>query len=183
VTCNSNANIDCSSKKHLCIEMFTGFMKNLELLLSLKGELTEKKEQSLIQLSASIEKKKMIQRYLDVISGALISYFDEQQRKKDENQASLTELTSLLNEVPDDDWVSQQLLSLPAVKKCKSPTSTSVTTYLSKLGNASTSTASTQQFTVSAVGNSTEKRSTTAAQVIQANIASRTAFCQETKNS
>ena len=235
--------------------MFTGFMKNLELLLSLKGELTEKKEQSQIQLTATIEKKKMKQRYLDLISGALISFCDEQQRKKVENQASITELTSLLNEVQDDETLSQQLLSLlhglskdsamifrqkmdekmfapladkmkaaaledaelmehlkeikfigpdgnpstdwpedvnllaprqrdvllvshltlalknrvvTAVNKCKGPTSTTVTPSLSKLGNASTSTASAQQFQFSAGGNSREKRSTTTPQVIQA---------------
>ena len=75
--------------------MTTGFMKNLEVLLSLKDEMAEKNKQSQVELAAAIEKKKECFSYSQLVSEALLSYYTEHTTAEDQCQISLAELTSL----------------------------------------------------------------------------------------
>ena len=76
--------------------MALGF-QNLGLLLSLKGELADEKNQDRIKLMEAVGKKKEDQKYLSLVRKAAHSHYLEQLKKEEEGQVSLTELASLLD--------------------------------------------------------------------------------------
>ena len=121
MTCNSVAKGDCDSAKHMCIDMTAGFMDNLQKLLCLNAELTEKKKQSKVQLAAAVEKKKDVQQYLALVSQSLQSYSANQQSKEKEDEAATKELTSLLlegmHQLEDDQTHLSDLLHLLNVQE------------------------------------------------------------------
>ena len=82
MTCDGVATFPCGQNKHLCIDITSGFMKNLQLVMSLTGEYAEKKRQGQIKLAEAIKKKKEKLQYHSLVSKEAHAYYLEKKGKK-----------------------------------------------------------------------------------------------------
>ena len=99
VQCNTPTKADSSHNQHQCIEVASGFTENLENLFSLKGELVYRNERYQTHLLDAIQKIEEKQQYFSLITEVLLHCLADQKSKKEEYQASIADLTSLLTRV------------------------------------------------------------------------------------
>ena len=104
MTCDGVATFPCGQNKHLCIDITSGFMKNLQLVMSLTGEYAEIRIQGQIKLAEAIKKKKEELQYHSLVIKEARAQYLEQKREEEESQDSLADLTSRLKTT--DQWGS-----------------------------------------------------------------------------